>query len=176
MLDSNFQRAFESFGDALTGILRLRGSVTPYLVRAILEQRPNANSRVKLAEQRDRFGLRRIALDLQWSEADKRSVRRAAKLFGAALGASGLGRLQTWLSDDAVDLGDPTYASHHMGTTRMSSDPKKGVVDGNCRVHGIANFYIAGSSVFPSYGWSNPTLTIVALAVRLARHIVGELR
>jgi choline dehydrogenase-like flavoprotein len=60
---------------------------------------------------------------------------------------------------------------HHMGTTRMHSDPKRGVVDGNCRVHGVSNLYIAGSSVFPTSGHANPTLTIVALALRLGDHL-----
>ena len=71
---------------------------------------------------------------------------------------------------------EPTYtdASHHMGTTRMSVDPREGVVDRDCRVHDVANLYLAGSSVFPSAGHSNPTLTIVALAVRLARHLAGR--
>jgi choline dehydrogenase-like flavoprotein len=58
-----------------------------------------------------------------------------------------------------------------MGTTRMSSDPTRGVVDADCRVHGYANLYIAGSSVFPTSGWANPTLTIIALAHRLAAHL-----
>jgi choline dehydrogenase-like flavoprotein len=62
-------------------------------------------------------------------------------------------------------------SKHHMGTTRMSQDPRLGVVDKDCRVHEVGNLYIAGSSVFPTAGMANPTLTIVALAVRLADHI-----
>jgi len=60
---------------------------------------------------------------------------------------------------------------HHIGTTRMHPDPKQGVVDQNCRVHGISNLHVAGSSVFPTSGHANPTLTIVALALRLADHL-----
>ena len=66
--------------------------------------------------------------------------------------------------------------THHLGTTRMSADPKQGVVDGNCRVHGVSNLYIAGSSVFATSGTSNPTWTLVALAVRLADEIKRRLR
>jgi choline dehydrogenase-like flavoprotein len=69
--------------------------------------------------------------------------------------------------------GEPRFtdASHHIGTTRMSDDPKRGVVDRHCKVHGVANLYVAGSSVFPSSGHANPTFTIVALALRLAAHL-----
>ena len=60
---------------------------------------------------------------------------------------------------------------HHMGTTRMHEDPKQGVVDANCKMHGIANLFVAGSSVYTTGGYANPTLTLVALALRLADHI-----
>jgi choline dehydrogenase-like flavoprotein len=64
---------------------------------------------------------------------------------------------------------------HHMGTTRMSADPRSGVVDRDCRVHGIGNLYVAGASVFPTVGWANPTMTVVALALRLASHVTDLL-
>jgi choline dehydrogenase-like flavoprotein len=69
----------------------------------------------------------------------------------------------------------PNGAFHHMGTTRMHNNPKYGVVDENCRVHGTRNLYIAGSSVFPTCGYVNPTLTIVAMAFRLADHLRSPL-
>jgi choline dehydrogenase-like flavoprotein len=66
--------------------------------------------------------------------------------------------------------------SHHlMGTTRMHASARQGVVDADCRVHGVANLFVAGSSVFATGGYVNPTLTIVALAARLAHHLVGVL-
>jgi choline dehydrogenase-like flavoprotein len=64
-----------------------------------------------------------------------------------------------------------TGGKHHIGTTRMHADPRFGVVDPDCRVHGCANLHVAGSSVFPTSGYANPTLTIVALAVRLSEHL-----
>jgi len=64
---------------------------------------------------------------------------------------------------------------HHLGATRMHTDPAMGVVDADCRVHGVSNLYIAGSSVFPTYGCSNPTLTVVAMALRLADHLKKQL-
>ena len=79
---------------------------------------------------------------------------------------------------DRIDGDDPEYwpsdvrgGSHHMGTTRMHDDPTQGVVDRNCKVHGIDNLYVIGSSVFPTSGAANPTLTIVALTLRLADHL-----
>lgn len=97
----------------------------------------------------------------------------------------GLGHLRTseWLAEDALTwpvdetIGNhPIGGYHHMGTTRMSHDPKTGVVDSQCRVHGYSNLYIAGSSVFPTGGWANPTLTLLALTHRLAEHLAWDLK
>ena len=87
-------------------------------------------------------------------------------LLGRMLEQQGLGRLEP-------GSGVPHYtdASHHMGTTRMSASPRTGVVDRDCRVHGVRNLYVAGSAVFPSAGHANPTLTIAALALRLADYL-----
>jgi choline dehydrogenase-like flavoprotein len=134
------------------------------------EQAPNPASRVTLGDQQDAFGLPRIRLDWRLGEIDKRSIRKLALLIGQL----GVGRLNLppWLEDDRVQADDPILGGyHHMGTTRMAVDPSAGVVDADCRLFGTANLYIAGSSVFPTGGCANPTLTIVALTLRLARHI-----
>ncbi len=89
----------------------------------------------------------------------------------AQRGRAGVGRLKLTLSDDDTWPPDLVGARHHIGTTRMHPDPKRGVVDANGRVHGIQNLFVAGSSVFPTVGSANPTLTIVALAPRLADHV-----
>jgi choline dehydrogenase-like flavoprotein len=74
-----------------------------------------------------------------------------------------------WIPGDASRFAwNVSPGGHHMGTTRMGADPKTSVVDKDCRTHQVTNLYIAGSSVFPTAGDSNPTLTIVALAHRLA--------
>jgi choline dehydrogenase-like flavoprotein len=141
-----------------------------------LEQAPNPASRVRLIEERDALGLPRVQLEWRLSAVDKQSARRHQEILGAALGRAGLGRLQILLSEDErawpEDLGG---GRHHMGTTRMHADPRRGVVDADGRVHGLANLYVAGSSVFPTAGAANPTLTIVALALRLAEHLRGAL-
>ena len=133
---------------------------------------PNPDSRVTLGSERDPLGLPRIELHWQLSPLDKHSVRRTLEIIGAELGRAGLGRLQITIDDDDTTWTKDTRGGwHHMGTTRMSDDPKRGVVDRNCQVHGISNLFIAGSSVFPTAGSGTPTMLLVSLALRLADHI-----
>ncbi|MGB5465913.1 MAG: GMC family oxidoreductase [Sedimenticolaceae bacterium] len=138
------------------------------------EQAPNPNSRVMLADERDVLGLRKIRLDWRLTETDRYSLVRHLANMAMEIGALGIGRMR-------IDLDDPEYwppvvqgGSHHMGTTRMHDDPTRGVVDGNCKVHGIDNLYVAGGSIFPTSGAANPTLTIVALTLRLADHLKSK--
>jgi choline dehydrogenase-like flavoprotein len=138
------------------------------------EQSPNPNSRVTLATEKDRLGMPRVKFNWQLSPLDKRSIRTFYQLLGQEMGRAGVGRIQLrdWLLSD--DKTWPSFVSggwHHMGTTRMHTDPKQGVVDPNCRVHGLANLYIGGAAVYPTAGSANPTLTLVALALRLADHL-----
>ncbi|MGB7931009.1 MAG: GMC family oxidoreductase [Gammaproteobacteria bacterium] len=135
------------------------------------EQAPNPDSRVTLSDERDALGLPRARLDWRLSEADKLSLNRIVRAVAEEFGAQSLGRVQPALSDDGNWPEETIGGYHHMGTTRMADSPELGVVDANCKVHGVANLYIAGSSVFTTGGASNPTLTIVALALRLADHL-----
>jgi choline dehydrogenase-like flavoprotein len=138
----------------------------------VAEQFPNPDSRVTLSHETDLFGQQRIRLDWRLQEADLRNMRRAMQIFAASVAACAHGRVRV-----TGDLLKPDFrhlvgiSCHHMGATRMSEDPRTGVVDANLRVHGIDNLYICSSSTFPTGSWVNPTLTIVALAVRLAGHI-----
>jgi choline dehydrogenase-like flavoprotein len=142
------------------------------VVRTRIDPSPNPDSRVMLSHERDALGMPKTRLDWRLSRIDHYSVRRALELLGAEVGRAGVGRLQTHFSDDENTWPEDLAGGyHHIGTTRMSSDPKQGVVDRNVRVHHMANFYIAGSSVFPSAGSGTPTLTAVALALRLADHL-----
>lgn len=139
-------------------------------IRSFCEAQPLSSRRVRLTDARDRLGRRRVRLDWSPSELELRSLRRGHELVGRALAKSGVGRLECTLGTDrqpGIEVG-----RHHMGTTRMHPDPTRGVVDADCRVHGVDNLFIAGSSVFPTAGFANPTLTIVALALRLADHLV----
>jgi len=136
------------------------------------EQTPNWHSRVYLGKERDRFGVPRLIVDWQMADDDIKSAVKAFAILKSSFEQSGVGTVNydpaTFIDvvREAVPLG-----GHHIGTARMATDPKQGVVDGNCKVHGMNNLYIAGSAVFPTSGHANPTLTIVALAMRLAAHI-----
>jgi choline dehydrogenase-like flavoprotein len=128
-------------------------------------------NRVTLSERRDAFGYRIAHLYWRWSEIDLLSIRRARQIFAGELQASGLAdRVQA--EDDIFPRGaddvSPGSVAHLLGTTRMHDLPRHGVVDSTCRVHGTSSVYVAGASVFPTGGYANPTLTVIALAIRLA--------
>jgi choline dehydrogenase-like flavoprotein len=135
------------------------------------EQEPNPLSRVTISDERDAVGMPRVRLDWRLTDADLRSIRRSEEMLAAEIGRAGVGRLRLPEDDGTHPWAENLIGgSHHMGTTRMATNPREGVVDANCRVHDTANLYVAGSSVFPTVGSANPTLTIVALALRLADH------
>ena len=139
------------------------------------EQQPNPLSRVSLGSERDRLGMREVVVDWQLTDEDKGKAAATLHFLGTEIGRTGFGRLRSSMSDHEAWPEDFSSNEHHMGTTRMHRDRTLGVVDENCRVHSLANLYIAGSSVFPTGGANNPTLTIVALALRLADHLKQQL-
>ncbi|MEM6587116.1 MAG: GMC family oxidoreductase [Pseudomonadota bacterium] len=136
------------------------------------EQAPNPSSRIMLSERRDRFGHSLALMDWRLGEIDKRCIVENVQALGLEYARLGMGRvkLADWLLDGDAMWGIGA-GTHHMGTTRMGLDPKTSVVDENCKVHGLANLYMAGASVFTTSSWVNPTLTLMALAVRLADHL-----
>jgi choline dehydrogenase-like flavoprotein len=142
----------------------------------------NPSSQVRLGNDRDMFGQRRIELNFRLTEGDKQTFRVAATEFGKELARRKVGRLKLrdWLVDKSLSFPttkeDFVAENHHMCTTRMSDDPKTGVVDRDCRIHSLDNLYIGGSSVFASTGFANPTLTIVHLALRLGDHLDSRLK
>jgi choline dehydrogenase-like flavoprotein len=137
-----------------------------FVVVYFCEQPPDPASRVQLGPEVDRLGLNRLVLDWRIGDAVSATVLRLQQMFAERLEQTGLGHLENPESEPWY-----TDASHHMGTTRMSADPRSGVVDRDGRVHGVVNLYVAGSSVFPCAGHANPTLTVVALALRLTEHL-----
>jgi choline dehydrogenase-like flavoprotein len=145
-------------------------------LRAIVEATPNRDSRITLTGRRDALGMPRVRVDWQVNPADRRGLARLLECVGTEVERLALGRLVLHPVNFRERWPDGTFGGkHHMGTTRMHEDPREGVVDPHCRVHGLANLYIAGSSVFPTGGAVNPTLTLVALALRLAEHVRTEL-
>ena len=154
-----------------------RGRYPVFRLYNIVEPVPEPENRITLTDERDSLDQNRVRLHWRFDDSAKSHIRRAQELIGRELGRAELGRLRVLLDND--DTRWPfslDYGYHHMGTTRMHVDPKQGVVDQNCKLHGVSNLFIAGSSVFPTYGYSQPTLTIVALALRLADHIKKLLR
>lgn len=139
------------------------------------EQQPNPQSRVSLGPKLDRLGMREVVVDWQFMPEDKRMAAETLKLLALEVGRTGFGRLHPLLTEDGHWPKGFYGDAHQMGTTRMHRDPKRGVVDENCLVHSVVNLYVAGSSVFPNTGANNPTLTIVALALRLADHVKKQL-
>jgi choline dehydrogenase-like flavoprotein len=139
------------------------------------EQAPNPDSRVTLSREHDALGVPRARLDWRLTELDRRSFQAFYEALGREIGRAGVGRLrmEPWAMQAADAPWPPSLGGgwHHMGTTRMHPDPRQGVVDAHCRVHGLANLYIAGAAVYPTAGCANPTLTLVALALRLADHL-----
>jgi choline dehydrogenase-like flavoprotein len=150
--------------------------IAGYVLESKSEQAPNPVSRVTLRHERDAFGLNRVALDWRMLPIDQQTVLRGEELVDVELRRLGLGRLAPLAQHEYK--GWPANLEggwHQMGTTRMDPDPKRGVVDADCRVHGTGNLYVAGASVFPTGGAAPPTLTIVALALRLADRLEAVL-
>lgn len=150
--------------------------VPPRLVfHAIMEQAPNRDSRIMLSEQRDALGLPRIRFDCRLGAMEKWTYWRACRLIAGQLRANGVRRVV-----EPIGSADEPWprifhgTGHFMGTTRMHPDPRMGVVDNDCRVHGTANLFVAGSSVFPTGGATMVTINAAVLAVRLAEHLVEQ--
>jgi choline dehydrogenase-like flavoprotein len=143
------------------------------------EQAPNPASMVTLTDRRDALGLPRLRIDLRYSDGDARSVVAAHEIIDRNLRAAGIGHLEHHYpaEERAARVRDQmTDGYHQIGTIRMSADPAHGIVDADCRVHGTANLFVAGSAVFPTSGQANPTLLITALSARLAAHVAGFIR
>ena len=159
--------------------MKLSGKLGLYaIVRA--EQAPNPDSRVMLTKERDATGLRLPALDWQFLPIDKRSVLVLMQTLDSELRRLGMGSAvpADWLNDDGtmwktdpLISAHPIGGYHHMGGTRMGLNLADSVVDADCKLHASPNAYVAGSAVFPTSGWANPTVTIMALAKRLGDHL-----
>ncbi len=136
-----------------------------------MEQIPHPERRVELSDTRDRFGVQMLRVRWHIDPSEKESLRRLHQLLQDKLAAEDGSALESALDPSTDPWPVAADAGHHMGTTRMHADPRCGVVDPDCRVHGLPNLYVTGSSVFPTSGHANPTLTIIALAIRLSAHL-----
>ena len=151
---------------------RVKRFLDAWIVRTVVEPEPNPDSRVSLSHECDVLGLNRIKVDWQLSDLVQKTMLRTQQIIDEDLRKSGLGQMYI---DPALAAGgwpNPIeWVWHHMGTTRMSDHPKHGVVNTDCRLHEVSNLYVAGSSVYPTGSRNAPTLTLVALALRLADHL-----
>jgi choline dehydrogenase-like flavoprotein len=142
------------------------------------EQEPNPESRILLSPAKDALGMRRANVRWKLTDLTIQTIRGFANSLSHEFQRTGLGsiELDSWLNDDSADwTAHVTDQYHHIGTTRMHRSPRCGVVDPNCKVHSVSNLYIGSSAVFPTSGHSNPTLTIIALTIRLADHLKTKL-
>jgi choline dehydrogenase-like flavoprotein len=137
------------------------------------EQAPNPESRVTLTDPPDALGLPRARVEWRLGDLERRTVATMASAVARELERLQLGTVRpaSWVDDGSGDTAALHDGFHHMGTTRMADDPRRGVVDRDLRVHGVEGLYVAGTSAFPTSGWANPTLTAMALSIRLARHL-----
>ncbi|WP_193335490.1 GMC oxidoreductase [Devosia beringensis] len=147
-----------------------------YSLETVFEPIPNRDSKVSLSQQRDALDLPQVVVDWRLTEQDRDNYARQTSLVLEGLSKAGVIETQGSTKAGAISWPDDVMGCwHHMGTTRMSEDPNKGVVNADCQVHGINNLFIAGSSVFPTVGSDSPTITLVVLALRLADHLQANL-
>ncbi|CAN7238680.1 GMC family oxidoreductase [Trinickia sp. LjRoot230] len=166
----------DTLGFGVTRLLQPRALITDVKLQAIVEAAPNRDSRVTLSRSRDRLGMPRVKVAWRLDPLVQRTFDRTFALVAEELRAGGVAQIQL----DAPLEGREWPSSlegtwHHMGTTRMHDSPREGVVDRHGKVHGIDNLHIAGSSVFPSVGANFPTITITALALRMAERLASSL-
>jgi hypothetical protein len=170
----------DTLGYGFTRVFQPRSLIRNIKFQAIVEPEPNPDSRVTLsATQRDQLGMQRVRVDWRLSEQVKRTFDRTFAILADELRGTGIAEVTL---DPAIE-GNPWPSTlekegtwHHMGATRMHDSPTQGVVDRQCKVHGMTNLYIAGSSVFPTAGANYPTITIAALTLRLSAHIIQQLK
>ena len=166
-------------GEAVAATAQMLGvnasKARPYALGCGIEPTPDPDRRVTLTGERDALGTPRVKLHVTLPDRDFDRYRLTLRELGRQLLVSKAGMLRMNRASRAEWLqsipGRDGWGSHHMGTTRMHGDPKQGVVDANSKIHGVGNLYIAGSSVFPTYGSSNPTLNLIALTLRLGDHL-----
>jgi choline dehydrogenase-like flavoprotein len=141
------------------------------------EQVPQARSRVMLTDKRDALGMPQLRVDWHYSQTDIESIARSLDVFAQEFERSNTARLEynrSTLEEDLMRFG--AYGGHHIGTARMGRDERTSVVNADCQVHSVHNLFVAGSAVFPTSSQANPTLTLIALSLRLGDTLSRRLR
>jgi len=167
----------ETIGYGVTRFVRLRPLINHIKLQMVIEQSPNPDSRVTLSPQKDALGMNRVRVDWRLGELEARTFNRGFQILDEEMRASGSGEVTFDPDVDKDNWPDNIEGTwHHMGTTRMDASPQHGVVDLDSKIHGLNNFYVAGSSIFPTAGPNYPTIMIVALTLRLADHLAVSLK
>jgi choline dehydrogenase-like flavoprotein len=169
-------KTIKKFGkDVKPAKLNIPKGFKAYQLFTRMEQAPNPNSRVTLDTEKDSLGMPRVMLNWELTMLEKNSLRMINTIIGEEVGRASMGRVKVYdYLQDEKDESWPAFTGggwHHMGTTRMSDDPKLGVADPNCKLHSINNLYVAGASCYVTAGAVNPTLTLIALTIRLSDHL-----
>lgn len=143
------------------------------------EQEPDFESKIKLALVKDNLGMRRVKLHWNISKLTLKTIRDTAKLIQEEFEKSGFGKvlLEPWVLNGEKETSAYIVDTFHQcGGLRMANTPSRGVVDSDCKVFGIDNLYVSSAAVFPTSSFSNPTMTSIALAIRLSDKIISELK
>ncbi|MFT6779338.1 MAG: choline dehydrogenase-like flavoprotein [Paraglaciecola sp.] len=178
----NKPRPAEKFDDGLVGSIskywkkvenKLNINTQPetYRIRVRLEHAPVKDNRIELDEEQDALGMFNVKLNMKMGELESKTISTLQMEIAKLLGANNVGRMKTEFNGGTKWQENVGWQYHHFGGTKMHNSPEKGVVDSDCKVHGIDNLFIASSSVFPTCGHANPTLNIVALTLRLSDHL-----
>jgi choline dehydrogenase-like flavoprotein len=154
----------------------LQKKSTKFVLRAFLDQYPNKNNRIKLSEGTDKHGFSKVEIDWELTDKDKDSILKFFNFIDQSLQDSNIGHIEYSKLKELEHWPIIAIHSHFMGTTRMGADPKTSVVDKNCQAHGYSNLFIAGPSIFPTYGYANPVYTIAALSLRLGQFLKRSCR
>ena len=168
----------DTIGYGYTRLFQPRWMIQGVKFQLIVEPEPDPNSRVMLSPtQKDQLGMNRVRVDWRLTSRVQRTFDRTLAILAEDMRKSGVAQVEL---DPPVEgrkwPSDLEGTWHHMGTTRMHDSPKQGVVDRNCLVHDMTNLFVAGSSLFPTAGANFPTITLAALAFRLAEHLAKEVR
>ena len=164
------------YGEKIASLYK-KGFVCGAMFFASWEQKPDIENAVKLSQNLDKFGIPRVELNWKKTSFDRKTIVESVKIFNEWLINKDLGRirLSEWMvNNQAYPDTNEIGGHHHMGGTRMSINSKFGVVDQNCKVFGSKNIFVAGSSIFTTGGYNNPTLPIVQFSLRLADHLISK--
>lgn len=152
-------------------IAKLQTKSKKFILRTFLDQHPDKDNRITLSDELDEYGYRKVDIHWRYTDRDRLSVLNFFDDLNNELKSKNIGHIEYSKLQELEEWPMTAIHSHFMGATRMGDNPKTSVVDKNCKVHGYNNLFVAGPSVFPTYGYANPVYTIAALSLRLGEFL-----